>query len=452
MQNPSHPRSSFSRRDFLRLASLTAGASLLNSCQLLQPAPTASAPQNVQLVYQDWRTEWFPGMAQQMLAQFHRDHPGIHVFYVPDPIDVEEKLLEDAQAGVAADVFAACCAFFPILAQEAQTIDLRPYIEADLDQETLQDWDAAQYKAFQTADGQQYGLPKYHGALALYYNKDLFERYRVDYPDESWDYDDYHSAMQRLTHDRDGDGQTDLWGGLLDISWERLQVHANAWGGHFVDPQDPTRSRMGDPPALAALEWIRARMWDDQIMARPLDVQNVPISRAFIMEKVAMVEDGSWALKDILSGANFRVGVAPLPAGPARRVTLATTDGFAIYKGTRHPQAAWELLKFLISKDYGRAMARANFLQPARLSLLEDWVSIIRQEFPQQTKDLDLAVFAQGHMQGYSVVSEIFPKMTEAVPLVYSAWEKIFILGEQPVDLMKEISLQVEQAQVTHAP
>ena len=29
-----------------------------------------------------------------------------------------------------------------------------------------------------------------------------------------------------------------------------------------------------------------------------------------------MVEDGSWALKDILDGAEFRVGVAPLPAGP----------------------------------------------------------------------------------------------------------------------------------------
>jgi ABC-type glycerol-3-phosphate transport system substrate-binding protein len=86
---------------------------------------------------------------------------------------------------------------------------------------------------------------------------------------------------------------------------------------------------------------------------------------AFVAAKVAMVEDGSWALKDILSDARFRLGVAPMPAGPARRVTLATTDGFGIYAGTRHPQESWELLKFLIGKDYGRAMARANFLQPA---------------------------------------------------------------------------------------
>ena len=59
-----------------------------------------------------------------------------------------------------------------------------------------------------------------------------------------------------------------------------------------------------------------------------------------------MVEDGSWALKEILSGSNFRVGVAPFPAGPVRQATLATTDGYGIYSGTKHPEAAWELVKF----------------------------------------------------------------------------------------------------------
>jgi multiple sugar transport system substrate-binding protein len=160
-----------------------------------------------------------------------------------------------------------------------------------------------------------------------------------------------------------------------------------------------------------------------------------------------MAEDGSWALKNILSNANFRVGIAPLPSGPDRRVTLSTTDGFGIYHGTLYPQASWELLNFLISKDYGRAMAKANFLQPARASLVQDWVEFIRQEFPEKTENMDIAVFAEGHIQGYSVVAEIFPDMVEAKRLIYSAWDQIFLLGEQPVDLMKEVSALVEEAQ-----
>jgi multiple sugar transport system substrate-binding protein len=440
-------RQALSRRDFLKLASLFAGGSFLNACRPLTGTPTNNISNEVQLVYQDWRTEWFPLMAQQMLEQFHRSHPDIRVFYVPDPADVEESLLEDMQAGVAPDVFAACCSFFPILAQEGQTLDLRPYIEADLEQEVVQDWDPVQFRALQKRDGEQYGLPKYHGALALYYNKDLFDEYKVDYPDGSWDHDDYLEAMKRLTHDRDSDGKIDLWGSIVDVSWDRIQLHVNSWGGHFVDPDNPNRSRMADSPSLEAMEWLRARMWDDEVMARPLDVQNVGPQQAFISEKVAMAEDGSWALKGILSNAKFRIGVAPLPAGPSRRVTLATTDGFGIYHSTRYPQAAWELIKFLVSKDYGRAMAQANFLQPARASLVQDWVEYIRQEFPEKTQEMDIAVFAEGHIQGYSVVAEIFPNMVEAKQLVYSAWDQIFLLGEQPVDLMVEVSRQVEEVQ-----
>jgi len=436
-----------SRRDFLKLAGMFAGSSFLHACTPYSNTPSPNTTDEAQLVYQDWRTEWFPIMAQQMLEQFHRTHPDIRVFYVPDPVDVEESLLEDMKAGVAPDVFAACCSFFPILAQEDQTLNLSPFIESELDQETIQDWDPVQYQALQKRNGEQYGLPKYHGALALYYNKDLFDEYGVDYPDGSWDHDDYLEAMKRLTHDRNADGRIDLWGSILDLSWDRIQVHVNAWGGHFVDPDDPTHPLIGEQPALDAMEWLRARMWDDGVMARPLDVQNMGTQQAFIAGRVAMSEDGSWALKSILSNADFRIGVAPLPSGPERRVTLSTTDGFGIYQRTLYPQAAWELLKFLIGKDYGRAMAKANFLQPARASLVDDWVDFIRQEFPEKARDMDIAVFAEGHIQGYSVVAEIFPDMVEAKRLIYSAWDQIFLLGEQPVDLMKEVSTLVEEAQ-----
>lgn len=440
--------SSLSRRTFLRLAGMTAAGAAFNACVPSQPKSSRQSGEKVQLVYQDWRTDWFPAMAQDALKEFHATHPNIRVFYTPDPADLEESMLADMQAGTAPDVFAGCCTFFPIWAQEGYTLDLRPYVEANLDQATIDDWDPAQYKSFFTGDGRQYGLPKYHGALALYYNKDLLDQYGVDYPDGTWNHDDYLSAMVRLTHDRDGDGVTDLWGSMIDVSsWDRIQVHVNAWGGHLVDPDDPTRCLMAKPEAMAAMEWIRARMWDDKVMATFLDVQNLTTRQAFITEQTAMVEDGSWALKDILNGANFRIGVAPLPAGPVRRVTLVTTDGFGIYAGTQHPDDAWELLKFLISEKYGRAMAKANFLQPARASLVDDWVAFIREEFPQKAKDVSIAAFADGHVKGYSVTDEIFTNMGEAKRLAYAAWHQIFTLGQAPVEQMKAVCQQIQETQ-----
>ncbi len=438
----------FSRRKFLRLAGLAGAGAVLNTCASPRPNLATSGGDKVQLVYQDWRTDWFPPMVQQMLAQFHTAHPNIRVFYTPDPDDLAETMLADMQAGTAPDVFQGCCAHFPIWAQQGYTLDLAPYVEADLDQATIDDWDPAQYRSFFTREGQQYGLPKYHGALALYYNRDLFDKYGLDYPDNTWSHHDYQAAMEQLTHDRDGDGKIDLWGSMIDISWDRIQVHVNGWGGRFVDPDDPTRCLMAAPEAMAAMEWLHARMWDDKVMATSLDAQNLSTRRAFITERVAMIEDGSWALKDILAGAGFRIGVAPFPDGPARRVTLATTDGFGIYAGTKHPEAAWELVKFLISKDYGRAMARTNFLQPARASLLDEWVGFIRQEFPQKAGDVDIAAFADGHLKGYSVTAEIFANMAEAKRITSAAWNQIFKLGQAPVEQMKSVCHQVQQAQL----
>ena len=408
---------------------------------------TANEPV-VRLVYQDWRSDWLVSLAPQMLEEFHAEHPNIRVLYNPDPLTpISSTMLAEMQDGTAPDVFQGCCSFFPAWAQAGFALDLRPYVEADLDEATISDWDPAQYGSLFTSEGLQFGLPKYHGALALYYNKDLFDEYGVDYPDDTWSHEEYLAAMERLTHDRDGDGDTDLWGSMIDISWDRVQMHINGWGGHMVDPEDPTRCMLAEPEAVEAMEWIRARMWDDKVMATFLDVQNVGTQKAFIDGRLAMVEDGSWSLNDILANANFRVGIAPFPAGPVRQVTLATTDGYGIYSETKHPDEAWELVKFLTGKEYGLALARASFLQPAKASLVDEWVGFIREKFPERAKDIEIEAFTDGHINDYSVTAEIFSNQQDAQEMTYDAWEQIFTFGEASVDLMRSVCTQIEEAQ-----
>lgn len=123
------PKSPPSRRRFLALACGSAAGVALASCSpTTSPSAVPKAPgtgggaspakEQVQLVYQDWRTEWFPPMARDMLEQFHESHPDIHVFFTLDPENLEAKMLSDMQAGTAPDIFAGCCSFFPIWAQK----------------------------------------------------------------------------------------------------------------------------------------------------------------------------------------------------------------------------------------------------------------------------------------------------------------------------------------------
>ena len=284
-----------SRREFLQLTGSLAAGAVLASCAsptaLRGPGPHGS--QTVQLVYSDWQTDWFAGMAQEMLEQFHSANPSIQVFFTPDPDNLGDEMMADFQQGTAPDVLNGCCDFFPVWAQKGYLLDLRPYVQADLDKGIIDDWSKAQYEAFFTRDGTQFALPKYHGALALYYNKDIFDRAGVDYPDDSWNHGDYLQAMQQLTAGQSKFGDAPNWASMFDISWERIQVHVNGWGGNFVDPSDPMHSLMGNQEALDAMQWLRDRIWVDGTMASPLDVQNLETRHAFIQQRIAMVADGS---------------------------------------------------------------------------------------------------------------------------------------------------------------
>lgn len=441
----------YSRRIFLRLSGSLAGMLALSACTTNTPSTPslkkgAPSTATAQLVYQDWRTDYFSALAQEMLEEFHALHPNIQVFYTPDPPDLAEKMMDDFHAHSAPDVLAGCCEFFPVWAQKGFLMDLRPYVEAELSSDDRRDWDEAQYHALRLQEGTQFGLPKYHGALALYFNKDLFRGHGVPFPEKSWTHADYQSAMAAFSRDRSAPSSETVWGSMFDVSWDRIQVHVNGWGGRFVDPADPTKSRMGEPEALAAMQWLHDRIWEDHAMASRLDVRNLSVTEAFYRGRLAMVEDGSWSLKTILENADFDIGVTSFPAGPARRVTMATTDGFGIFKYTRYPEAAWELLKFLISHQYGRAMARAHLLQPARASLVDEWVATVREQYPIKAAEMDLFAFAEGHTKGYSVTPEIFENQEVARNLATAAWEQMFTLGHATASVMREVSAQIDQA------
>jgi multiple sugar transport system substrate-binding protein len=214
--------------------------------------PAAEGPHGtgrVQLVYQDWRTDWFPGLAQRMLEQFHALNPTTQVFFTMDPENLGDAMIADFQAGTAPDVLDGCCDFFPEWAQQGYLLDLRPFVQADLDRSTLDDWDPAQYQALFTSDGRQFGLPKYHGALALFYNKDIFDEASVPYPDGTWTHDDYLEAMKRLVRDRDGDGRNDIWAACsISLTGSRCTSTAGA------DTSSIRKTR-------ASRGWPGARRW-----------------------------------------------------------------------------------------------------------------------------------------------------------------------------------------------
>ena len=76
-------------------------------------------------------------------------------------------------------------------------LNLTKYIAADdsIDLENYYEGIVSIY----SLDGKQYALPKDHDTIALIYNKAIFDRYGVAYPNDSWTWEDYAAAAAKIT-------------------------------------------------------------------------------------------------------------------------------------------------------------------------------------------------------------------------------------------------------------
>lgn len=189
-------------------------------------------------------------------------------------------------------------------------------------------------------DGQSYGLPYRQDAWVLYYNKDLFDKAGVDYPDGSWTWDDYADAAKALTTGLTTAGSSAY--GTYEHSWQStLQGFANA--------QTPGADILsGDYGYLKP--WYE-RVLDLQTAGAQVDLGTITTNHltyqaSFGKQDAAMMPMGTWYVATLLAqrksgdADTFNWGIAPIPqydsstAGTDKTpVTFGDPTGLAINAG-----------------------------------------------------------------------------------------------------------------------
>mgnify|MGYP005841556073 CR=1 FL=1 len=461
------------RRQFLKLAMISAiGTAVVAACAPAEAptptpaakpaeAPKAQAPQPtskpaepkpapskvVELRWEVRSGATYIKLAEQGLEQFHKDNPNIRVSAeARAPTGYVEKMMSAMAAGTAPDVFQSWGWLFWQYAVKGQLFNHNDFIK-DLRKEDLDDFCDWQWKGFQIPTTNfRFGVPTYINMMVLYYDKAAFEEAKMDFPTVDWDHDNYKEMVARLTK-KDSSGRTTRWGGFIPAwQFDRFQNHVLMYGGHVVDPNDLTKTWLDRPEAQEALEWVRKLMWDENTLIQPLQAERQWTVTIFPTKKIATAEDGMHALKRITEDTPFEWDIAHVPKGPVRRAVLGTTDGWAVWKGTKHRQEAWELAKFAIGTHFLKLQSRVEQLIPPRKSLLEDWAKVVREQYPKLEKvNLKVPIDALTTM-GYPVVDEIFLCQSEVNEIIVPALEKVFITGGTPVSYFKEIKPKIEEA------
>lgn len=209
-----------------------------------------------------------------------------------------------------------------------------------------------------------YGIPFSNSPLVLFYNKDLFAQAKVadplaQYAKGTWTYQNFQQSALNIKQKTGSYGARVMrldpkaWaGGLLAVLW--------SYGGGVYDKT--MKCNLNSAGSVQAFNLMQDMMFKEQSMPRPGD------QTSFDGGKLGMYLDNiSYAgqLKD----AKFKWGIAPLPKGPAGRVTQLGQAGYAVFSKGKNQAEAMNFLKFLASKEN---MARtAKFFPPPRQSVLK---------------------------------------------------------------------------------
>lgn len=143
------------------------------------------------------------------------------------------------------------------------------------------------------------------------------------------------------------------------------------WGaGGDLLTADGTHSLLSQPDAVDAVTYYErlVALYDDP-KANALDSSEVP--GAFANGVGAVTIDNSESVADYLDNPN-RPGLqagwatAPMPAGPAGRFGFLGGSNLSILKNAKHPDAAFEWIKFLAGHESQQRYAVNSGLWPAR--------------------------------------------------------------------------------------
>ena len=202
-------------------------------------------------------------------------------------------------------------------------------------------------------EGQQWLLPKDFTPLAVYYNKAIFDRYGVAYPQDGWTWEAFLNTAQQLTVDTDGDGKTDIWGVQLTANWTTgFEYWPAAAGGRLIDEQGSTYvGYMDSPETIEAAQFFADLYNVHQVAPPPADYSLwAGGNTEFESGRAAMRIFGRWPQAGYRDNPNIDLGVVGMPVG-AERANILFWGGFGIYGGTRHPEAAWRFLRFYTGEE-----------------------------------------------------------------------------------------------------
>ncbi|GII55110.1 sugar-binding protein [Planotetraspora thailandica] len=280
---------------------------------------------------------------QELIKRFEAANPTIHVEYVGIPIaSVQQKYDTAIAGGDTPDVGGVTTSYLANLVGQQALEPADDWLGKSAVNGKLA---APMIKSVRdtVTDGKLYLVPGTSNMDVVWYLKD-----KLPEPPATWD--EFFTDTAELTKAPDQYGYT-IRGGAGSIFQVLAEMYAYSGVTQFFDASG--KSTVNDPKNVEYLTKLAAMYKKDTPEA---DVTNdfPKMVAAFGTGKIAMMHHNLGSYNDHVKahGAD-KIGAFALPAGASGKRTIVANpvDGFAVFKGSEHKDAAWKFVEFLVSKE-----------------------------------------------------------------------------------------------------
>lgn len=235
-------------------------------------------------------------------------------------------------------------------------------------------------------EGELYAAPYFTDAVGLYYNKKLFDDAGVDYPDESWTWEDIETVGEKLTNPDKG-----IFGYAAHTTVNQQGYYnlIHQAGGYIIN-EDKTKSGFDSPESKEAFAFIK-NLIDKGISPSTQKQIETESKQLFMSNKLAMLPAISVNTPEFHEALGGKLAVAPLPKGQ-QEASIVHGIGWAMNDKVEDEDLAWELIKSLTSEQANTDIAESGYSIPAMQSTGDIWLESV--------PSMDLQVFLDAQKNG----------------------------------------------------
>jgi ABC-type glycerol-3-phosphate transport system substrate-binding protein len=306
---------------------------------------------------------------KQLVAEWNRQHPDIHVKYVQGSWDsVHDQLLTAFEGGEAPDIIHDASDDLADFAYGGYLADLRPYLPARLKSDIPQrSWDAG------TFDGGVYGVPFLQEPRVLIANATLLKRsgVRIPTPEHPWTWDEF----RKVTAELSGKGRYGVAWPLKEPVSATLNLSLSSGGRLFHRGADgKVTVRFGAADAVVP-RTVRDQVdADHSASGTTLGMGGSDTLPGFFAGKYAMVPLGFSYRQQIVQQApkGFDWQVLPAPAGADGLTQGVSPQTLSVAEDSPHKKEAAQFIDFLLRPANMVRLARGDWMLPTGGEALKD--------------------------------------------------------------------------------